>query len=168
MNLYSAHLNRQNSLLVVTIHHWQKTYSDSRLFRYANGLDLDQLDDGNGIEATLQAHKAVWHKKCRLKFNKKSYDEQSRRESCTVQQPITSTLHTRSAHTHLMNTEPTCFFVNEPAGSAVLHNASTYSIDVNVRRIALELENTALLAKLAAGDMIAIEAKYRQTVAFTV
>ena len=59
-----------------------------------------------------------------------------------------------------MNTEPTCFFCNEPAGSAVLHNASTYSIDVNVRRIALELEDTALLAKLAAGDMIAIEAKY--------
>ena len=56
-------------------------------------LDLDQLDDGNGIEATLQAHKSVWHKKCRLKFNKKSYDEQSWRESCMVQQPITSTLH---------------------------------------------------------------------------
>ena len=30
----------------------------------------------------------------------------------------------------------------------------------NVRRCALELEDTALLAKLAAGDMIAIEAKY--------
>ena len=46
------------------------------------------------------------------------------------------------------------------AGSAGLHNASTYSIDTNVRRIAVELEDTALLAKLAAGDMIAIEAKY--------
>lgn len=77
-----------------------------------------------------------------------------------MQQPITSTLHTRSAHTHPMSTEPTCFFCNEPAGSAALHNASTYSIDVNVRRIALEIEDTALLAKLAAGDMIAIEAKY--------
>ena len=35
-----------------------------------------------------------------------------------------------------------------------------YNIDTNVRRCTLEVEDTALLAKLAAGDMIAIEAKY--------
>ena len=58
--------------------------------------------------------------------------------------------------------ENTCFFCNEPAGSPDLHNASTYNVDTNVRKCALKLEDTALLAKLAAGDMIAIEAKYHQ------
>ncbi len=35
-----------------------------------------------------------------------------------------------------------------------------YDIDMKVRRCAMELEDTALLAKLASGDMIALEAKY--------
>ena len=35
---------------------------------------------------------------------------------------------------------------DEPAGFATLHNASTYDIDIKVRRCALELEDTSLLA----------------------
>ena len=115
-------------------------------------IKLERLDDGNGIESTLKAHRAEWHKKCRLQFNKQALDEQSRRELTTGQQQSASTMHPQS-------TEPTCF-CNEPAGSAGLHKASTYNIDANVRRCALEVEDTALLAKLVAGDMIAIEAMY--------
>ena len=66
-------------------------------------------------------------------------------------------MQTRSAHSYPQSTELTCFFCNEPAGSAGLH---TYNIDANVRRCAVEVEDTALLAKLAAGDMIAIDAMY--------
>jgi len=69
-------------------------------------------------------------------------------------------MQTQSAHSHSQSTEPTCFFCNEPAGSAGLHKASTYNIDTNMRRCALEVEDPALLAKLAAGDLIAIEAMY--------
>ena len=29
-------------------------------------LDLSRLDDGQGIETTLRAHAAKWHKTCRL------------------------------------------------------------------------------------------------------
>ena len=32
-------------------------------------VDIKQLDDGDGIEATLMRHHAGWHKTCRLKFN---------------------------------------------------------------------------------------------------
>jgi hypothetical protein len=35
-------------------------------------IDFERLDDGDGIESTLKAHKAEWHKKCRLRFNKKA------------------------------------------------------------------------------------------------
>ena len=48
-------------------------------------------------------------------------------------------LGTRYAHIRPPNTEPICFFCSEPAELAGLHNALTYSIDTNVRRIALEL-----------------------------
>ena len=127
------------------------------LHRMPKDINLDRLDDGNGIEVTLKAHKAGWHKKCRLRFNKKAFDEQSRRELATEeQQQSASTMQTRSAHSYPQSTELTCFFCNEPAGSAgLLH---TYNIDANMRRCAVEVKDTALLAKLAAGDMIAIDA----------
>ena len=41
-------------------------------------INLERLDDGDGRESTLKAHRAEWHKKCRLRFNKKAFDEQSR------------------------------------------------------------------------------------------
>ena len=44
-------------------------------------LNVNRLDDGDGVEATLRTHSAQWHKKCRLKFNKKMFDQQSRAES---------------------------------------------------------------------------------------
>ena len=42
-----------------------------------------------------------------------------------------------------------------------LHEVATFSnVDETVRRMATELKDTDLLAKLAGGDMVAIEAKY--------
>ena len=37
-------------------------------------LNLERLNDEDGIESTLRRHKAGWHKSCRLKFNKRAYD----------------------------------------------------------------------------------------------
>ena len=90
--------------------------------------------------------------------------EQSRRELATEEQQSASTMQTRSAHSYPQSTELTCFFCNEPAGSAGLH---TYNIDANVRRCAVEVEDTALLAKLAAGDMIVIDAMYHHNCLFS-
>ena len=33
-------------------------------------LNVNRLDGGDGIEATLRRHSAQWHKKCRLKYKK--------------------------------------------------------------------------------------------------
>ena len=128
-------------------------------------LNVNRLDDGDGVEATLRTQCSV-AKKCCLKFNKKMFDQPSRAESASGQQSRTGTptVHTRSAAAHRLpqSTEPICFFCNKPAGTADLHEAATKEIDKNVRRCATELGDTELLAKLAAGDMIAIEAKYQR------
>ena len=55
------------------------------------------------------------------------------------------------------------FAKNPATPSSSLHNASTNKIDAKVREYAIALEDTALLAKLSGGDMIAIEAKYHQS-----
>ncbi|KAG0718627.1 TIMELESS-interacting protein [Chionoecetes opilio] len=54
-------------------------------------LNVNRLDDGDGVEATLGKPQAQWHKKCRLKFNKKIFDQQSRAESASGQQSSTGT-----------------------------------------------------------------------------
>ena len=45
-------------------------------------------------------------------------------------------------------------------GSVGLHAVPTYQIEMNVRKCALQLAGIDLLAKLAPGDMIFLEAKY--------
>ena len=40
--------------------------------------DLSCLNDSDGIEATLQQHKAKWHDSCRLGYNKPNYRLQRR------------------------------------------------------------------------------------------
>ncbi|KAJ8380702.1 hypothetical protein SKAU_G00014800 [Synaphobranchus kaupii] len=123
--------------------------------------DLDRLDDGNGIEATLMTNRAQWHKACRVKYSQTIL--QRRRKSLEkVEQSDAPKVHTRSAHSHVDPKDPVCFFCNKPAGSEVLHEVATKQIDFNVRKAALETEDTELLAKLAPGDMIALEAKYHR------
>ena len=49
-----------------------------------------------------------------------------------------------------------CFFCDKDSGD--LHQAATFSVDTRVRKCALELHDTVLLAKLSAGDLISQEA----------
>ena len=69
-------------------------------------------------------------------------------------------VHTHSSHGGIDLTKSKSFLCEEPAGSAGLHNVSTYDTDAKVQRCATVLEDTALLANLAPGDMITLEAKY--------
>ena len=102
-------------------------------------VDIKQLDDGDGIEATLMRHHAGWHKT----FNQNNYKKSIG----------TSAVHTCSSHSSIDLKDDKCFLCNKPAGSEGLHNASTYDIDAMCNQ-------AALLAKLEPGDMIVLKAKY--------
>ena len=94
-------------------------------------LNIERLDDGDGIEATMTRHQACWHKTCRLKFNqtklnrlaKKVTMQKKKDESEDTSKPLG--MQTRSSQGIADLEEARCFFCNEPAGSAGLHNAST-------------------------------------------
>ena len=126
-------------------------------------ITIERLDDGDGLEATMMRHHASWHKSCRLKFNqtqlkrlqRKSVEEEKaviEEEEGIQEVDSESVMRTCSSHGRVDLKEASCFLCDEPAGTAGLHNASTYDIDMKVRRCAMELEDTALLAKLAPGD----------------
>ena len=53
-----------------------------------------------------------------------------------------------------------CLFCDQC--SPTLHQVSTFILDKNVRQCALELQDTVLLAKLSAGDLISQEAVYHK------
>ena len=53
-----------------------------------------------------------------------------------------------------------CFFCGSHDKSDNLHQCETLAVHRRVERYAEELEDTAVLAKLSEGDMIATEAKY--------
>ena len=48
----------------------------------------------------------------------------------------------------------------ERIATGTVHEFKTFDVDANIRKMATELQDTALLAKLDGGDLIALEAKY--------
>ena len=58
------------------------------------------------------------------------------------------------------NYSDNCFFCNETDDAVNLHQCQTLPLDKRVRKMAQQLVDTKLLAKLSKGDMIATKAKY--------
>lgn len=126
-------------------------------------INLSRLDDGGGVEATLVQHKARFHESCRLKYNKTELERARKRNIEPVDKSIVSAKFTRQNvdYNNLNKTKSICFFCDLPAqdGSS-LCSASTFGLDARVRHCALKLEDKPLLAKLSAGDLIALDAMY--------
>ena len=90
-----------------------------------------------------------------MKFNQIKLKCLQKKSVAVKEKTDIRSVHTRSSQGGIDLTESKCFLCEEPAGSAGLHNVSINDTDAKVRRC-----DTALLAKLAPGDMIALEAKY--------
>ena len=126
---------------------------------------LSNLDEGNGIEETLQ-HEAKWHKLC---FNKcstlqlpraqKRKLEDSSVEGSEAPNPVKtrSSLGMPSKEV-AKESQETCFFCDETGES--LRRAATLTLDSKLRLAATKLQDRKLSTKLAAGDMPAIDSYY--------
>ena len=131
-------------------------------------INISRLDDGEGIEEALLAHTAKWHKACYVLCNATKVERAKNRQekaSHEIPHTVLSSRHLRRASeasecstATKVAKQPACFFCDETTGE--FHKAATITLDTRVRKIATELEDTKLLAKLAAGDMIAIDAVY--------
>ena len=80
-------------------------------------VDIEQLNDGDGIEATLMRHQAGWHKACRLKFSQLKLDRLQEKSEEGIDTP--SSVHTRSNQNTVELAIDKCFFCNEPESDAV-------------------------------------------------
>ena len=129
----------------------------------------EQLDDGSGIEETLQTNKAMWHKTCRNMFSDLRLDRQIEKRELEPDDGNSCSSRVKVKQTSVQDDHSTgqdqafCFFCDKEAGIAGLHDVTTTGMDQTVRKYATELQDTRLLAKLAPGDMIALDAKYHKT-----
>ena len=127
-------------------------------------INLEQLNDGSGVDNTLLKNKASWHKSCKDKVNstklKRAQKRREQGEDATSHSPVKTRRTSLAGEGRLNENESKCFFCNDVAGPSGLHKTSTFEIDRSVRESAIKLKDTDLLAKLADGDMVAIEAKY--------
>ena len=102
--------------------------------------------------------RAKWHKICRNKFSTLKLERAQKRKaggSDAKDDNDRKKLPRRSTEAEVLQS---CFFCEEV--SCELHRASTFNLDHNVRESAHILNDTALLGKLSAGDMVALDAVY--------
>ena len=96
---------------------------------------LSRLDEGDGLEETFSQRRARWHLSCYGKFNSTKVERTRKRRASSI--------------------------CDEPGTrQKILHQASTLSSDARVRQCAYTLQDERLLAKLSAGDLVALEASY--------
>ena len=123
-------------------------------------VQLQRLDEG--VEATMVAHQAKWHKTCMLQYNNTMLRRADKR-------PIASSSafgssddvpgkRTRSLSSETTTSDASCFFCGE-SGTETLHGVATYQVDTRVRKFAAQVGDNELLATLSMADMVALEAK---------
>lgn len=127
-------------------------------------VNIEVLDDGSGIESTITKNAAIWHKSCRLLCNSTTVKRAQKRkqaDSLESQSPVKTRLSLGATGTDTQSeSRNVCFFCDESGGRQKLHKAETKDIDSTVRECAIEMRDSKLLAKLATGDMVAIDAMY--------
>ncbi|CAG2215868.1 unnamed protein product [Mytilus edulis] len=106
-------------------------------------------------------------KKCRLKFNTTELKRAQKRQHRYISDDGQASLLQEARKSTRLSLpckiglkDYVCFFCDSIEEDEMLREAATYGIDNRVRECAQKLQDTALLAKLSAGDLVAQEAKY--------
>ena len=73
------------------------------------GTDINRLDNGDGIEATLMRHQAFWHKTCLLKFNQTKLDR-LHKKVVLVEDPLSMQAHSSQSKVYIELKYDICLF----------------------------------------------------------
>lgn len=120
--------------------------------------DILSFDKDGRLTQILKEKSAKWHKSCRDKFSNLKLQRAEKRGTEGEEEHGAKKSARRSHSAGEEESVSRCFFCEE--GSGELHRASTFNLDANVRRCAFQTNDSSLLAKLSAGDMVAIDALY--------
>ena len=119
------------------IRHLKKNLS--AFSKLSKDVELQRLDGGQGIAATVCAHQAKWHKSCVLRYNNTKLERVEKR-TYDDDRPVLSSQpdvykRTRSQSPCLENfPENVCFFCQDK--HLPLHQVVTPELNVQVRKFA--------------------------------
>lgn len=135
-------------------------------------LKIDCQEEDEKIKEVLTENKASWHKSCRDSYNKTKLHRAKKRQLREVEENredysgnmdfelTTSPIKLRRSSSLSFIPQKQCFFCGETDNVKNLHSPEHLEVDEKVRECAILLNDNKLIAKLSAGDLIAIEAKY--------
>jgi len=106
----------------------------------------------------LIKHEASWHKSCHLKFNKCSLERAQKKRDLQDAGPSNEGPEGKRRRDRLSRTKNICLFCTGSDGD--LHECMTLEADKNIREMATDLQDTAILARIAGGDIVAIDGMY--------
>ena len=102
----------------------------------------------------------LWHKYCRDRFSNTKLNCAKKRKLAEASvDEAGRAVKSRRSSIDAASTKDYCFFC-EPGNQSNLYQAETLKVDKKVRDCAVLLNDGKLIAKLSAGDMVALEAKY--------
>ena len=176
-------------LLTSYIHTLENIIHMKNLNALPNKFPLQDVDVDNGnindIAVWMKNNGAQWHKQCKSAINSgkikrtmKRHAESSNTSPVKTRRMINfdKTLKRPGSMNDSMNdstceyddidmnssisegNDELCFFCDQPGGKKL--KAATFHIDAKVNKCAKKIGDKTLLAKLSAGDMIAIDAVY--------
>ena len=122
-------------------------------FRELNQLPVP-LAEGITVN-DLTMNKGVWHKSCHFKFSQDRLERAKRKRLSNGDEHAGIK---RARPQYLSPEKNVCIFCGDESG--LLHEFRTLEADSRVRSMATDLQDTALLAKIEGGDLIALDAKY--------
>lgn len=110
-------------------------------------MDVDQL-----IE-----NQAKWHKSCHLKFCAGKLERARKRKRDELSDDSGPAKRRDHLHRQPLTTDK-CIFCEKD--DARLHEFQTFDANDNVKKMAKDLQDTALLTRIEGGDLTALETKY--------
>ena len=124
---------------------------------------LDQLpvslSFGQDVDVgQLMRNQAKWHKSCHLKFCAYKLQRARKRKMTDATDHDSSAQDKKRLRQHQPFDKSSCIFCKRHDGR--LHEFRTLDASENVRRMAMDLQDTAVLAAIEGGDLIALDAKY--------
>ena len=116
----------------------------------------------------MVTNNALYHQAGKLKYNNSKLQRAENRTFMTEGEINDAPgvckrtrFHSRSSSTE-KSQEAQCFTCRQPAGTDGVQEIATFQMDSKVRDWATILEDTELLGRLSAGDMVAQDAKYHK------
>lgn len=140
------------------------------------GVSGSSMGDGGGgaqnVVQLMMSNSVVWHKSCRNATDNQKVERARKKHEESISPVKTRRLSSGAKSTTQASSMPStsfcapvntsCIFCGEVGNKKELRRAATLGLDRKVKECAQVVGDRSLLAKLAAGDMVAIDAVYHR------